>query len=176
MIALCALPAAAGDQTATATASTLKAAFLLNFAKFSEWPSDALAPGQRLVMCVVGAAAVADALSQTIKGHSIDGHELNVTILKTDAATTGCHLLFISASDLKRSSAMLMGLNGAAMLTVSDADNFAQSGGVAQLIVEGDHMRFAINLDAALRVRIRISSKLLALARIVKDDSDALHR
>ncbi len=175
-LALAGSPAQAmtgGDSVAVAA---LKAAFLYNFAKFSEWPSDALAPGQRLVMCVVGAAAVADALSQTIKGHSIDGHELNVTILKTDAATTGCHLLFISASDLKRSSAMLMGLNGAAMLTVSDADNFAQSGGVAQLIVEGDHMRFAINLDAALRVRIRISSKLLALARIVKDDSDALHR
>jgi hypothetical protein len=157
------------------TVSSLKAAFLFNFAKFSEWPVDALATGQRLTMCVVGDAAVADALSQTIKGHSIDGHELTVAILKTDAPTTGCHLLFVSASDMKRSSAMLIGLKGAAMLTVSDAANFAQSGGVAQLIVEGDHMRFAINLDAALRVRIRISSKLLALARIVKDDGDALH-
>jgi hypothetical protein len=162
---------AGGDSVSV---SALKAAFLLNFAKFSEWPADALAPGQRLAMCVVGDAAIADALSQTIKGHPIDGHELDVTILKSDAATTGCHLLYVSVSELKRSSAMLMSLKGAAMFTVSDADTFAQSGGVAQLIVEGDHMRFAINLEAAQRVRIRISSKLLALAKIVKD-SDA-HR
>jgi hypothetical protein len=56
------------------------------------------------------------------------------------------------------------------VFTVSDADKFAQSGGVAQLIVENDRMRFAINRDAAQRARLLLSSKLLTLATLVKDD------
>ena len=56
------------------------------------------------------------------------------------------------------------------MFTVSDANNFAESGGVAQLIVENDRMRFAINIASAQRGRLNISSKLLSLAKIVKDD------
>lgn len=169
VLGLAPTPALAGSDSVTVSA--LKAAFLLNFAKFSQWPIDSLAAGQRLGMCVVGDVAVADALTQTIKGRPIDGHELEVSILTTDAPTIGCHLLFVSASEMKRSSTMLMSLNGAAMFTVSDADHFAESGGVAQLIVERERMRFAINLDAAQRVRLRISSKLLALAKVIRDTS-----
>jgi hypothetical protein len=157
---------AGGDAVAV---STLKAAFLYNFAKFSEWPAGVLVPGQRLAMCVVGDAAVADALGETIKGHAIDGHELTVTVLKVDQSASGCHLLYVSASEAKRSAAVLLAVRGLSVFTVSDADRFAESGGVAQLIVENDRMRFAINFDAAQRGRLKISSKLLSLAKIVKD-------
>ena len=150
-------------------APTLRAAFLFNFAKFSEWPADTLAPGQRLAMCVVGDAAVADALSQTIKGHAIEGHELTVAILKIDESASACHLLYVSASEIKRSAGLLLGVKAASVFTVSDAEGFAESGGVAQLIVENDRMRFAINIASALRRRLNISSKLLSLAEIVKD-------
>ena len=154
----------------TATAPALKAAFLYNFAQFVEWPADALAPGQRLAMCVLGDAAVADALGQTIKGHPIEGHELTVTVLKVGEPASGCHLLYVSASEIKRSAALLLSAQHASMFTVSDANNFAESGGVAQLIVENDRMRFAINIASAQRVRLNISSKLLSLAKIVKED------
>jgi hypothetical protein len=149
--------------------SVLKAAFLYNFAKFSEWPADVLAPGQRLAMCVVGDAAVADALGDTIKGHVIDGHELTVAVLEADESASGCHLLYVSASEAKRSAVLLLSARSLSVFTVSDADRFAESGGVAQLIVENDRMRFAINLEAAQRGRVQLSSKLLALAKIVKD-------
>jgi hypothetical protein len=129
-----------------------------------------LAPGQRLAMCVVGDDAVADALSQTIKGHAIAGRELMVTVLKSDESAAACHLLYVSASEIKRSAALLVAARGAAMFTVSDGNNFAESGGVAQLIVENDRMRFAINVASAQRRHLTISSKLLSLATIVKDD------
>jgi hypothetical protein len=158
---------AGGDSVA---GSALKAAFLYNFAKFSEWPAEALAPGQRLSMCVVDDSAIADALTQTIKGHEIDGHELMVTLLKAGGSASGCQLLYVAASEVKRSAALLAGLRGAAVFTVSDADHFAESGGVAQLIVEHDRMRFAINIASAHRARLIISSKLLSLAQIVKDE------
>ena len=154
----------------TATAPALKAAFLYNFAQFVEWPADALAPGQRLAMCVVGDAAVADALGQTIKGHAIEGHELTVTVLKVGEPASGCHLLYVSASEIKRSAGLLLSAKDTSVFTVSDANNFAESGGVAQLIVENDRMRFAINIASAQRGRLNISSKLLSLAKIVKDD------
>jgi uncharacterized protein DUF4154 len=156
--------------------SALKAAFLYNFAKFSEWPADVLAPGQRIGMCVVGDAAVADALTQTIKGHEIVGHELMVAVLKPDESATACHLLYVSASEVKRSAALLVAARGAPVFTVSDGDQFAESGGVAQLIVENDRMRFAINIASAQRGRLAISSKLLSLATIVKDDPNVRGR
>jgi hypothetical protein len=161
-----------------ATAPAVKAAFLHSFARFSQWPADALAPSQPLEMCVVGDAAVADALVQTIKGHAIEGHELSVTVLlgstrhvNVGASASRCHLLYVSASEIKRSAELLLGARGGSVFTVSDADGFAESGGVAQLIIENDRMRFAINVASALRARLSISSKLLSLAKIVKDQS-----
>jgi hypothetical protein len=167
-IAVCAFTSLASAEGLTAAA--LRAAFLYNFAKVSQWPADALAPGQRLSLCVVGDAAVADALGQTIKGHAIEDHELMVTVLKVDESSSGCHLLYVSASEIKRAAALLLGAKRAPVFTVSDADGFAESGGVAQLIVENGRMRFAVNVAAAHRTRLNISSQLLSLATIVKDD------
>lgn len=171
-IAVCAFtPFAAAQMTEPA----LKAAFLHRFVKFVEWPADALAPGQRLAMCVVGDAAVAHALAQAIKGHPIEGHDLAVTVLKAKESASGCHLLYVSASEMKRSAALLLAARGASVFTVSDADSFAESGGVAQLIVENNRIRFAINVASAQRGRLNISSRLLTLATIVNGDPN-VHR
>jgi hypothetical protein len=169
-IAVCVFAPVASAQTASAP--VLKAAFLYNFAKFSEWPADALAPGQRLAMCVVGDGALVSALGQTLKGQAIEGHQLTVTVLKAGESAAACHLLFVSASEIRRSAAVLTEVRGASVLTVSDAEAFAEASGVAQLIVENDRMRFAINIAAAQRSRLNISSKLLSLAKIVKDQSN----
>ena len=150
----------------TASVALVKAAFLYNFAKFTEWPADVLPPGQRLVLCVVGDSGVADALSQTIKGHAIEGHELSMQVIKIDGAR-GCHLVYVTGGDAKRATAAL---RTEPILTVSDADRFAESGGVAQLVVENDRIRFNINVMAADRARLHLSSKLLSLARLVKDE------
>ena len=162
--------AVAVAQTPTLTA--VKAAFLYNFATFAEWPADSLSPGQSLALCVVGDDAVADALTETIKGRTVRGHELTVEVLKPDGKIRACHLLYASGYDMNRTTQLMHALKGASVLTVSDGDRFAALGGIAQLIVENDRMRFAINAAAADRARIRLSSKLLNLARMVKDESD----
>jgi uncharacterized protein DUF4154 len=154
---------------AETTASTLKAAFLYNFAKFTEWPADALAPGQRLSLCVMGDASVADALEQTIQGRQLEGHELSVRVVKSSDPLRSCHLLYADRADGHMSTQVLQAVGGAAVLTVSDSDRFVEAGGIAQLILEGDRMRFAVNVDSARRSRLTLSSKLLNLARIVKD-------
>jgi hypothetical protein len=163
------LPVAAA-QSASLTA--VKAAFLYNFANFAEWPADGLLPGQRLTLCVVGDNAVADALNQTIKGHTVKGHELVVEVLKVDDKFRECHLLYASGFDGTRSTRLLQTLRGSSVLTVGDGDKFAELGGIAQLIVDNDRMHFAINAAAADRARIHFSSKLLNLAKMVMDAPD----
>jgi hypothetical protein len=156
----------------TSTLSAVKAAFLYNFATFAEWPTDSLSPGQRLSLCVVGDSAVADALTETIRGRTVRGHELVVEVLKADGKVLGCHLLYTSGFDMNRTMQLMKTVKGSAVLTVSDGDNFAESGGIAQLILENERMRFAINAAAADRARIRLSSKLLNLAKMVTEAPD----
>lgn len=170
VVAVLAVLLSARSYGQSATAAALTSAFLYNFAKFTEWPADALAPGQRMALCVLGDNAVASALDQTIKGHAIESHELTVELLKTDASARSCHLLYISGIDEKRSALLIESLKSAPILTASDVNRFAELGGVAQLTLENGRMRFAINVGAAQRARLLLSSKLLSLARIVKDE------
>ena len=148
--------------------AVLQAAFLYNFAKFTVWPAED-APAGPLRMCVLGTAAVADALDSTVKGRPIDGREVAVVRAKSGELRQ-CHLLYAAGLDAKRSQQVIDEVKGAPVLTVSDRDQFAEGGGIASLFVEGGKMRFAINVEAAQRARLRISSRLLGLAKIVKDE------
>jgi hypothetical protein len=167
------LRAAASAQAHASSVPALKAAFLFNFAKFTEWPADGLAPGQRLSLCVIGDTSVADALSQTIDGRNIERHELTVQLIKLDGPVRSCHLLYTGGLDAQRLAQLFRTLAGAAVFTVGDGERFAESGGVTQLILEGDRVRFAVNVEAARRARLTLSSKLLGLAKIVKEDDHA---
>jgi hypothetical protein len=146
----------------------LKAAFLYNFAKFAEWPADA-APADPLTICVFGDPAIADALDETVKGRTVDGRKTTVVRVKPDGFR-GCHVLYLAGLDAKHAQAIVDDLKNAPVLTVGDREQFAQGGGIAGLFVEQGRMRFAINLEASQRCRLRISSRLLSLAKIVKDD------
>ena len=150
-----------------ASESALKAAFLYNFAKFAVWPAHAA--GGPLTICVLGDGAIADALDGTVRGRTIDGREVVVSRVKPEGLRA-CSVLFVTGFDQKRTQQIIDELKGAPVLTVSDREQFAQSGGIAGLFVEGGKMRFAINVEAALRAHLRISSQLLTLAKIVKDD------
>jgi uncharacterized protein DUF4154 len=173
LVAVQVLAYASQAASQTATVPALKAAFLYNFANFAEWPADVLAPAQRLSLCVVGDDAVANAIEQVIKGRAVEGHELIVQIVKPDGPLRSCHLLYVGGRDAKRSSQILETLKGSTVFSVGESDNFAESGGVVQLIAEKDRMRFAVNVASAQRARLHISSKLLKLATIVKDVYDA---
>jgi hypothetical protein len=163
------LAAAAGSSGAAdaATPSALKAAFLFNFAKFADW--SAIQPGVTLVLCVANDDRVGAALADSVRGQAITGHALEVRRLNSDNSLSGCHLLFVPASDARQ---MLAKINKGAepLLTVSDAPGFAQSGGMIELFQESGRMRFAVNVDAAQRAGVRLSSRLLDLAKIVRTD------
>jgi hypothetical protein len=162
---LLAVASLAAGQSVSAPALT--AGFLYNFAKFAEWPDSA--PAGAVTLCVLGDTAVAEALDVIVRGRTIDGREIAVVHAKADALRA-CHVLYVSGLDQRRSQQIVDELRTAPVMTVSDRDRFAESGGIAGFYVEAGKMRFTINLDAALRARLRISSRLLNLAKLVKDD------
>jgi len=131
----------------TASAAALKAAFLYNFVRFIEWPSDSLPPSRALTICIAGDQAVADALDEMVRGRSVLGHE--VALLRPrvdDESVKACHVLYVSGLDQRRAVELIDRLAGAPVLTASDCDNFAELGGVAHFFVDNGKMRFAVAL------------------------------
>jgi hypothetical protein len=140
------------------SAPALKAAFLLNFVKFAQWPGDAVRPGASISLCVLGDEQVAASLEGTVKGHPVDGHDPIVKRVRPDDAVRDCHLLYVSRLGTNQWTTLVQSLNNAPALTISDLSGFAEAGGIANLIVEDQKIRFAINVDAADRARLRLSS------------------
>jgi hypothetical protein len=147
--------------------ASVMAAFLYNFAKFTEWP--ALGAGTPISMCVVADTAMADAVAATVRGERINGHPLDVSRPQDTAAWAKCHLLFISGEEIRRFPDALGRLKASPVLTVSDGRTFSGGQGIIELYVDSGKMRFAINVDAADRAGVRISSRLLGLAKIVRN-------
>jgi len=158
-----------------ASAPALRAAFMYNFAKFTEWPANVIPRDQPMVFCVTDDAPMAEALEQILKGRAVGGHTLAVRRVALDNGLRACHLLYASGLDAKRTNELLGTVERLPVLTVGDFERFAQMGGVANFFVEDGKMRFAINIDSAQRAGLRVSSKLLMLARIVRS-SEATSR
>ena len=148
--------------------SSLKAAFIYNFAKFTEWPADALVPMAPFNACVLGDDAVVEALERSVNGRLLSGRGIRVSRV-TDGPLRSCHLLYVSGVTPAQATAILTAVRGAPVLTISDSDDFARLGGIGHLFVENGRMRFNFNLEAARQARLQLSSKLLVLAARVVD-------
>jgi hypothetical protein len=156
---------AAGADVASDVA--VKAALLYNFAKFAQWPG--LPSGAPIAFCVVGDEGIAATLVETVRGQNINGHALDVSRSQDNATWRACHLLFIAEPQTRQSTPGLEAIRALPVLTVSDGKDFSQAAGIIELYVEGGRMRFAINLDAADRSGLRLSSRLLGLAKITRN-------
>lgn len=149
----------------------IKAAFLYNFVKFVEWPAETL-PGDRpIIVGVLGKDPFGLALDDVILGKAVDGHPIQILRTNSVQDLRSCRIAFISPSEAKRLPEILAGLRGSSVLTVGEADHFAQLGGMIQFTLEGNKVRFAINVDAAERAHLKVSSKLLSLATVIHDEA-----
>jgi hypothetical protein len=147
------------------TGPALKASYIYNFAKFTEWPADVVAAEAPFVMCVLGDAAVGDALAQVVKGRALAGHSLTVSSVTRTGPQSGCHVLYVSGVTAAQAAQLVAGLRDAPVLTISDVETFTELGGIAQLFFEYGRLSFTIHHEAAMRARLQISSRLLALAK-----------
>ena len=147
------------------TESALKAAFVYNFAKFTEWPAEAVPASGPFVMCVVGDADLGEGLERTAKGRLVAGRRIVVSVLAGMPSQDACHLLYVSGVTADKAAQIIAGLSNAPVLTISDVPGFTRRGGMAQFFFENSQLRFGIRAESATRARLRISSKLLVLAK-----------
>jgi hypothetical protein len=145
----------------------LKAAFLVNFGKFVEWPEPAFggATGP-FVIGVVGDDPFGDDLDDAIEGKRVGVHPIVARRISSSDDMDGLEVVFIGASEKPRLADILRRLNGTFALTVSDIDRFCDVGGIIAFVVDNNRIRFEVNIDAARKRNLRISSKLLSLALI----------
>lgn len=170
--ALAALALASAAASQPIAEPMVRAALLYNFAKFTTWPADALRPGMPLTVCIVGDGAIAGTLSRIAAGRQIDGREVRVVTSGRDAGLRNCQIVYIAGNDAQADAEVLEHLKYTPALTVVDGRNDDRTGAIARLFVEDGRIRFSVNVDAMQRARIRISSKVLALGLIAKDDGD----
>ena len=151
----------------------LKAAFLYNFVKFTEWPAEESGKGDApFIIGVLGKDPFGAALDKLIEGETI--HDKKIVARRfprMDAAAANSHVLFISASEEQNLTAILKHLDGQAVLTVSEITNFAQRGGIIDLKKENNRIVFEINLLTARRAGLAMNAQLLKLAKVVRDRS-----
>ncbi len=148
----------------SASSPDVKAAFILNFAKFIEWPAALLPDGQPMIVGVIGLPIVADSLTTLARGKTIDGRTIVVKKLVDGDDPKSMHILFIGESERSRIAPLVERIGNGSVLTVSDAPRFCSLGGIIQLRTDDDRVRFDINLDRAGAAGLVINSKLLALA------------
>ena len=147
------------------TEPALKAAFIYNFVKFTEWPAGTMSAAEPLVMCVIGDEAIGEALERVVKARVVGGHGLTVSSL-VPAPRHLCHVLYVSGTNAGQAAKLAASLRDTPVLTISDVEGFTGMGGIAQFHFEHGRLRFTIHLESAKRVNLQISSRLLALATL----------
>ena len=161
------MPAVAAAQPLSAAADEVKAAYLYKFIGYVEWPESALpAPGSPLVIGVVGADAVEAELSRVLVGRTALGRPLVARRVAPGNSTDDLQVLFVGDVDLAR-SAWLQRLRNRPILIVTDAPQGLDAGGALNFVLIKGHLRFEASLRAVDRAGLKISSRLLALARRV---------
>jgi hypothetical protein len=146
----------------------VKAAFLFNFTKFVEWPEGAFDDARTpIVIAIIGDDPFGGSLVGMIAGQKVQGRSIVIRERHFGEDLRHCHVLFISASERRRSAEILANVHDASVLTVSDIDGFAEAGGAIEFVLQENRVRFVVNLDAAKQSKLHVSAKLLALARVI---------
>lgn len=161
----CLLPQPASSQTAKAEEYEVKAAFLLNFAKFVRWPET----NNEIRICVLGDDPFGAVLDRMAGGMIIEGRPILLERMQQPHGARRCHIVFLSPSLRDKTQVALDSLRGGSILTVGETSDFTRVGGIIRMVLAGSRVQFQINVDAAERAKLNISAKLLSLSQIVHD-------
>lgn len=157
----------AGAEEGATIEYQLKAAFLYNFTKFVQWPTEAsggsIAP---FTLCVSGEEPFR-IMHQYLTGKRVRGQPIVVRAVDSSAETSGCHMLFVSATSVQWQQALARA--GGSVLTVGESGDFIRSGGMINLVRSNNRLRFEISRSAGERAGLKFSSQLLKLATPVGD-------
>ena len=154
-------------QAQSATEYQVKAAYLFNFAKFVDWPADSFPTADSpLLICVLGQDPFGHDFEQLISDKTVNGHRIEVAHPEGVVQARACQIVFLGLNE-KQVQATLQGLRGANILTVGDAAGFAKMGGVIGFVLDDHRVRFEINQKAAEQAHLKLSARLLTVAKAV---------
>jgi len=143
----------------------VKAAYLLNFPHYVEWPVESFAAAQSPVnVCIVGHDPFGAAIDDAARGRIARGRLLIVRRVSGPDGTRSCHIVFVSREERGRNPRILEQLSRPGLLTVGEGTQFAEDGGVIGLVISNENVRFVVNLEARDHAALRISSRMLSLA------------
>jgi hypothetical protein len=169
-LALCAASHARAQSDVINREYPLKALFLYNFGSYVDWPARATAAGSDpFVIGILGASPVEGPLQEIAATQKINGRLIVVERFASVEAIRPCHILFIPASATPAMQQQAIErVRGQNVLLVGESPGFAQRGGAVNFVIEANKIRFEVNVDAAAAHHLKISAKLLALAKIVQ--------
>ena len=159
-----ALPSAAQETLE----NEVKAAFLYNFTKFIEWPSPPSSPAEAFHICTIADADFTHALDRTIAGESVNGKPLVLAEPQSVGDYRKCAMLYVGRAQTERAARALAAVRDLPVLTVGEGRPFIDLGGAIGFVLENKRVRFDINTLALQRAGLRVSSKLLRVARSVE--------
>jgi hypothetical protein len=166
----CLIPRTVAGQHRSAGEYELKAAMLYNLTNFVEWPAKAHAdPRAAIRLCIIGRDPFGHSLVSAVSSATGTVRAVSIRHIESEKEVGGCHVLYISSSERNSAPQIFSLLNGSSILTVGEMTQFAAHGGMIQFSLEDQQVHFDINLEVASRAGLKISSKLLALAHIVKN-------
>jgi hypothetical protein len=144
----------------------VKAAYLLNFTKFVEWaPPDAHSPASPIAICIVGEDPFGPVLDRMVEGESVGKRRITVRHL-AKPEESGCNLAFIGRSE--KEARKILASFPAGVLTVGEGDEFLTEGGMIAFVIDNRRVRFDVNQTAVRGAGLKLSSRLLTVARSVR--------
>jgi hypothetical protein len=167
---------AQGQDTSASSEYLIKAGFIYNFASLVQWPSTSFPQADSpVVITILGEDHFGSTLDRVLDGKKINGRPFAIkrfkSVVQLQKAVVDpkeCQILYVSASEISHLNEAIQAVKGLPILTIGETPGFAKSGGMINLILEDNRVRFEVNVEAAKQADINISSRLLALARIIQ--------
>jgi hypothetical protein len=165
---------AAGADGAVSHEYEIKAAFLFNFTRFIEWPSQTFADATSpIVIGVIGTDPFGAALANIVQGRHVNGRAIVAREVTSAEDARATHLLFVGLTKDEDIARLLRAVSGYPVATVGESAAFTARGGAITLVLQGDKVRFEINAAAAAQAHVRVSAQLEKLATVVRRTAPA---
>lgn len=150
---------------APASDAAVKVAIVYNIGKFVDWPADALRSGNpRFTLCLTGSGDELRSATAQVDGKPVQGRTLQIRAITSTTELKGCQILYLPDADAESLGPWLSAAHALSVLTVGDAEHFADAGGDVALTTQDNRVRFEINLGAVQSANLSIRSELLRLA------------
>jgi hypothetical protein len=167
---------AQSSDSAASSEYLIKAGFIYNFAQLVQWPSTAFSQADSpIVIGILGTDPFGTTIDRVVENKKLDGRNLVVKRLRWGKDLKDlreCNILFVSSSEKEHIPDLVNMLKWLPILTIGETPGFATRGGIINLTLEDNKVRFEVNIEAAKQANLNISSRLLALARIVPQGAD----